>query len=74
MRSRIIVNGHTRTPRAKAGYDLHCASPACRFNPATARTRIETEALPHLRTALELDTIPTVLRTRFSRASDGYLA
>ena len=44
-----------------------------RADPATSRTRIETEALPHLRTALELDTIPTVLRIRFSRAFDRHL-
>jgi hypothetical protein len=74
MLSRIIVDGHIRTLRAKAGYDLHCASPACRFNPATARARIQTEALPHLRTAFELDTIPTVLRIRFGRAFDRHLA
>ena len=45
-----------------------------RADPATARTRIETEALPNLRTALELDTIPTVLRIRFSRAFGRHLA
>ena len=45
-----------------------------RADPATSRTRIETEALPHLRAALELDTIPTVLRIRFSRAFDRHLA
>jgi hypothetical protein len=45
-----------------------------RADPATSRTRIETEALAHLRTALELDTIPTVLRIRFSRAFDRHLA
>ena len=44
-----------------------------RADPATLRTRIETEALPNLRTALELDTIPTVLRVRFSRAFDRHL-
>jgi len=44
-----------------------------RADPATTRTRIETEALPHLRTALELDTIPTVLRIRFSRAFGRHL-
>ena len=45
-----------------------------RADPATSRARIETEALPHLRAALELDTIPTVLRIRFSRAFDRHLA
>jgi hypothetical protein len=44
-----------------------------RADPATSRARIETEALPNLRTALELDTIPTVLRIRFSRAFDRHL-
>jgi len=44
-----------------------------RADPATTRTRIETEALPNLRTALELDTIPTVLRIRFSRAFGRHL-
>ena len=44
-----------------------------RADPATSRTRIETEALPNLRTALELDTIPTVLRIRFSRAFGRHL-
>ncbi len=41
---------------------------------AILRTRIETEALAHLRTALELDTIPTVLRIRFVAAQDRHLA
>ena len=42
-------------------------------DPAILRTRIETEALTHLRTALELDTIPTVLRIRFIPAHDRHL-
>ena len=45
-----------------------------RADPAASRARIETEALPHLRTALERDTIPTVLRMQFSRAFDRHLA
>lgn len=44
-----------------------------RTDPATLRTRIETEALAHLRTALELDTIPTVMRLQFSRAFERHL-
>lgn len=36
-----------------------------RADPAMVRTRIEAEALAHLRTALETDIIPTVLRIRF---------
>lgn len=45
-----------------------------RADPAVLRARIETEALPHLRTALERDTIPTVLRLAFSRAFDRHVA
>jgi hypothetical protein len=45
-----------------------------RADPATTRIRIETEAISHLRAALELDTLPTVLRIRFSRAFDRHLA
>jgi hypothetical protein len=44
-----------------------------RTDPAVVRAGIETEALPHLRLALELDKIPTVLRLRFSRAFDRHL-
>jgi hypothetical protein len=44
-----------------------------RADPATLRARIETEALPHLRTALERDTVPTVMRLQFSRAFDRHL-
>ncbi len=45
-----------------------------RADPVIVRRSIETEALPHLRTALELDTIPTVMRMQFSRAFDRHLA
>jgi len=45
-----------------------------RADPAISRTRIETEALQNLRTALERDTIPTVMRIQFSRAFDRHLA
>ncbi|KWX05460.1 hypothetical protein TH66_01815 [Carbonactinospora thermoautotrophica] len=40
----------------------------------TLRSRIEGDALAHLRTALELDTIPTVLRLRFGPAHARHLA
>lgn len=43
-------------------------------DPALLRTRIETEALAHLRAALELDTLPTVLHIRFTPAHDRHLA
>jgi hypothetical protein len=45
-----------------------------RADPATLRRSIETEAIPHLRTALERETIPTVMRLQFSRAFDRHLA
>ena len=45
-----------------------------RADPGALRTSIETEAIPHLRQALEMETIPTVLRLRFSRAFDRHLA
>jgi hypothetical protein len=45
-----------------------------RADPATLRARIESEALAHLRTALERDTIPTVMRLQFSRAFERHLA
>lgn len=44
-----------------------------RADPGLVRAGIETRALPHLRGALELDKIPTVLRLQFSRAFDRHL-
>jgi hypothetical protein len=44
-----------------------------RFDPGQVRSGIEDAVLPHLRTALELDSIPTVLTLRFSRAFDRHL-
>jgi len=62
------LQGSSRTP------DLRLSVTAeNRADPATLRTRIETEALPNLRTALERDTIPTVLRMQFSRAFARHL-
>jgi hypothetical protein len=45
-----------------------------RADPAMLRRSIETEAIPHLRTALEMEKIPTVMRLQFSRAFDRHLA
>jgi hypothetical protein len=45
-----------------------------RADPARLRTSIESEALANLRAALELDTLPTVLRLQFSRAFGRHLA
>jgi hypothetical protein len=44
-----------------------------RADPAAMRRSVETEAIPHLRSALELETIPTVMRLQFSRAFDRHL-
>lgn len=44
-----------------------------RADPGLVRSGIETEALPHLCGALELEKIPTVLRLQFSRAFDRHL-
>jgi hypothetical protein len=63
-----VLQGSPRTP----GLRLFVTAEN-RADPGSSRTRIESEALPHLRTALERDTIPTVLRIRFSRAFDRHL-
>jgi hypothetical protein len=44
-----------------------------RADPGLVRAGIEDTALPHLRSALELDKIPTVLTLQFSRAFDRHL-
>lgn len=44
-----------------------------RADPDLVRAGVEYEALPHLRSTLELDKIPTVLRLQFSRAFDRHL-
>lgn len=44
-----------------------------RADPATLRRTIEGEAIPHLRTALELERLPTLMRLQFSRAFDRHL-
>ena len=45
-----------------------------RADHAAFRTRVQAEALAHLRTALELDTVPTMLHIQFSRAFNRHLA
>ncbi len=44
-----------------------------RTDPAALRGSVEREAIPNLRAALELETIPTVMRLQFSRAFDRHL-
>jgi hypothetical protein len=45
-----------------------------RGDPRLVRDGIENEALPHLRSALEVDKIPTVLSLQFNRAFDRQLS
>jgi hypothetical protein len=63
------LQGSSRTPGLRMSVTAEN-----RADPAALRTSIETEALAHLRTALERDKIPTVLRMQFSRAFDRHIA
>lgn len=63
-----ILQGSSTTPGLRLGVTTEN-----RADPGLVRADIENEALPHLRSALELDKIPTVLRMRFSRAFDRHL-
>lgn len=64
-----LLHGSSTTPSLRLGITAEN-----RADPGLVRARIENEALPHLRGALELDEIPTVLRLHFSRAFDRHLA
>ena len=66
--SDALLHGSATTPGLQLGVTAEN-----RADPGLVRTGIETEALPHLRGALELDKIPTVLRLQFSRAFDRHL-
>ncbi len=44
-----------------------------RADPRLVRASVENEALPHLRSTLELDKVPTVLRLQLTRAFDRHL-
>jgi hypothetical protein len=63
-----LLHGSSTTPGLRLGVTAEN-----RANPGLVRADIEEEALPQLRNALELDTIPTVLRLQFSRAFDRHL-
>jgi hypothetical protein len=67
--SDALLHGSATTPGLRLGVTAEN-----RADPGLVRADIETEALPHLRGALELDKIPTVLRLQFSRAFDRHLA
>ena len=66
--SDALLHGSATTPGLRLGVTAEN-----RADPGLVRAGIETEALPHLRDALELDKIPTVLRLQFSRAFDRHL-
>jgi hypothetical protein len=62
------LHGPATTPALRLGVTAEN-----RADPAQVRAGIETQALPHLRDALQLDKIPTVLRLQFSRAFNRHL-
>jgi hypothetical protein len=66
--SDALLNGSATTPGLRLSVTAEN-----RADPDLVRAGIETEALPHLRGALELDKIPTVLYLQFSRALDRHL-
>lgn len=66
--SDALLHGSATTPGLRLGVTAEN-----RADPGLVRAGIETEALPHLRAALELDKIPAVLRLQFSRAFDRHL-
>lgn len=67
--SDALLHGSATTPGLRLGVTMEN-----RADPRLVRADIETQALPHLRGALELDQIPTVLRLKFSHAFDRHLA
>ena len=66
--SDALLHGSATTPGLRLGVTAEN-----RADPGLVRAGIETEALPRLRGALELEKIPTVLRLQFSRAFDRHL-
>jgi hypothetical protein len=67
--ARALLHGSPTTPALRLGVTAEN-----RADPALIRAGIENQALPHLRAALELDTIPTVARLQFSRAFNRNLS
>jgi hypothetical protein len=64
-----LLHGSSTAPGLRLGVTAEN-----RADPGLVRVGIENEALPHLRSALELETIPTVLRLQFTQAFDRHLA
>lgn len=75
------VEGYPGVQRATAALWGSPADPELRLtltaedqaDPALLRARVETEALAHVRTALDLDDLPTVLRIRFTGSRSRHL-
>jgi hypothetical protein len=63
-----LLHGSAVTPGLRLGVTAEN-----RADPHLARAAIEDAALPHLRSALELDKIPTVASLQFSKAFDRHL-
>ena len=68
LASDALLHGSATAPGLRLGVTTEN-----RADPGLVRAEIETEALPRLRRALELEKIPTVLRLQFSRAFDRHL-
>jgi hypothetical protein len=68
LASDALLHGSVTTPGLRLGVTTEN-----RADPGLVRADIETEALPRLRRAVELEKIPTVLRLQFSRAFDRHL-
>jgi hypothetical protein len=68
LASDALLHGSATAPGLRLGVTTEN-----RADPGLVRAGIETEALPRLRRALELEKIPTVLRLQFSRAFDRHL-
>jgi hypothetical protein len=66
--SDALLHGSATAPGLRLGVTAEN-----RADPRWVRAGIEADALPHLRGALELDKIPTVLHLQFSRAFDRHL-
>jgi hypothetical protein len=66
--SDALLHGSATAPGLRLGVTTEN-----RADPGLVRADVETEALPHLRSALELAEIPTVLRLEFTRAFDRHL-
>jgi hypothetical protein len=64
-----LLHGSATTPGLRLGVVAEN-----RADPVLVRAGVEDAALPHLRSALELDKIPTVLSLQFSRAFDRHIS